>query len=126
ELSEEKAPGQLRVMFLGTSQTWGEGALVIEDRFVERIARALDGRASIAPVEVVNLGVCGAVSRQLLHYYRESWIEYAPDLVVLNLSVNDGEQDDFAANLRAFVELNRERGIETLFSLEATDIENSS
>jgi hypothetical protein len=43
--------------------------------------------------------------------------------VVINLSSNDRDQPDFGADIRAFLELNAERGIESLLVAEPNSIE---
>lgn len=114
------APGVRRVLFLGTSQTWGAGAHFREDAFVARVAgRFEEAAAGGGAVEVINCGVPGAYASELLEAYAEDWIGFGPDLVVVNLGVNDEAREDFPESLRALAALNAAAGIQTLFIDEA-------
>lgn len=113
----ESAP--YRIMFIGSSQTWGSGATILADMWT----RVLEARLNATPgrsrrVECINTGINGAVSAELLERYRTEWIDTPIDLTVINLSHNDKDTDELRRNLTAFAELNREAGIATVFLLE--------
>lgn len=115
---------RLRVLFIGSSQTFGSGATEPEDTFVERIRAALSPPpAGFPEIECINTAIPGEISLNLYQHYAAHWIDYEPDLVVINLSVNDAKYHDFAENLHKFATLNRARSIDTLFVLEAVSIE---
>lgn len=117
----QAAAGTRRIVFLGSSQTWGAGADRTEAAFVPRIERLLN-RAAVDDLrhECMNTAVSGLRSGRLLQQYRDHWLAYRPDLVVVNLAVNDADPEELESSLDALAALNRERGIATLFSLEAT------
>lgn len=123
DISPEPAPGVTRIVFLGTSQTRGEGASVRENGFVPRVEHLLNEEGAGWRVECLNASVPGDRSTGLLKMYRELWLDYKPRLTVINLSVNDRDAAVFAENLRDLVLLNREHGIDTMFVLEATSLE---
>ncbi|MHB2017797.1 MAG: SGNH/GDSL hydrolase family protein [Candidatus Xenobia bacterium] len=101
-------PGRPRIMFVGSSQTWGSGADSEADIWVRRVERAL------GDVECVNCGVCGLTSERLLALYRNYWMRMQPQLVVIDLAFNDTDPQVLAANLRRFCTLNAQHGIRTL------------
>jgi lysophospholipase L1-like esterase len=114
----------VRILFIGTSQTWGAGARTEDDTFVRRIERALNERAtSPQRYECINAGISGTDSSDLLRYYREEWIDWNPRAVVVNLATNDTRPDVLGSNLGEFLSLNRVRGIRTLLVMEANSAE---
>lgn len=128
-LRETYAPspvdGTVRILFIGTSQTWGAGARTEDETFVRRIERALnEGAASPRRVECINAGISGTDSGDLLRYYREEWIHWDPRVVVINLATNDMRPDVLGSNLAEFLSLNRAHGIRTLLVMEANSTEH--
>lgn len=112
-----------RILFLGTSQTWGAGAAADTDTMVEQTHRLVYA-ATGKTIECVNGGASGSNSTQLLTLYAAYWKDMIqPDLVIINLSNNDMDNTDFAGNLKRFVEINREYHIQTVFILEANSLE---
>ncbi|HRY97596.1 MAG TPA: SGNH/GDSL hydrolase family protein [Bacteroidales bacterium] len=100
----------LRVLFIGSSQTWGAGAsadsLTLASRFARMLSDSLGGRA----VEAINAGISGMNSDVLLEMYRDDWAGLRPRYVVINLGFNDSGNPRFGHNLNAMVRLARERG----------------
>jgi lysophospholipase L1-like esterase len=116
--------GTVRMLFIGTSQTWGAGARTEDETFVRRIERALNERAaSPERYECINAGISGTDSSDLLRYYREEWIDWDPRVVVINLATNDLRPNVLGRNLAEFLSLNRLRGIRTLLVMEANSPE---
>ena len=114
-----KDAGDFRLAFVGTSQTFGEGAEVESEAFVFRLHRILAGE--LAPgrnLETFNFSIKGAHSSILLQQYRRRWHKVTPDLVVINLSWNDTGAVSFERNLRAFIGDNREMGSATVLVIE--------
>lgn len=128
-------PHAVRILFIGTSQTYGEGALRKEDTMVRVIERGLNaersGQEKPPPpyFECINAGIRGVHSSVLLYLYEKEWIHLKPQIVVINLSTNDARYrkisiyTDFAGNLERFLALNEARGIQTVFVLEANAAE---
>jgi lysophospholipase L1-like esterase len=127
--SEEPPEHTVRVLVVGTSQTWGAGAAHEEETFVHLLERRLEESASDGRrVECINGGVSALDAPWLLRLYRDEWIRLAPQALVLNLANNDSvwtEEALFVEALNEFVRLSRERGIKVLFVLEANSIEDS-
>ena len=111
------------IMFLGTSQTWGEGITNSEDTFVERIECELNARAGQDRYLCLNASAAGAYAFTLRLLYQGAWVNLKPDLVVVILSSNDWNGTEFAQSLSGIVDLNQRNGIKTLFVLEANSIE---
>lgn len=124
-----REPGTVRVLFVGTSQTWGAGADAEDATFPSVCERLLNERAGGGRrIECVNAGISGARAPLLFELYRDKLLDLEPDVVVVDLSNNDdpaggGDARAFAAALLGIGRLNAERGIATLFSLEPNSIE---
>lgn len=114
------ADDRQRVLLVGTSQTWGAGAGRTEETWATRLGPLL---GATRPTVVVAAAIPGSHAAELFGHYRDEWVEWEPDLVVINLSSNDRANPDFGKDIEAFLELNAERGIETLLVLEPNSIE---
>jgi lysophospholipase L1-like esterase len=113
------APDVLRVLLVGSSQTWGAGARREEEAFPRRLETLLERGSRVGRrVEVLNAGVSGQTGPGLLERYASEWIDYAPEVVLVDLSNNDEDLEAFEASLHGFARLGRERGIETIFIQE--------
>jgi lysophospholipase L1-like esterase len=106
-----------RILFIGTSQTWGAGATSLHKTFVARAGKLLN-ESGDTRYEMINAGMSGVDSNRLLQLYASSWLKLQPDIVVLNLSNNDRQLDFFRHNLEHFVLLNVRRRTSTIFVLE--------
>ena len=86
ERTLDKRPGSVRIMCLGDSFTWGWG--VEESAIYTRVLEtALEGGDT--QIEVMNAGVGGYGTDQLLIYLREQALDYSPDLVLYQVARND-------------------------------------
>ena len=113
-----KSDRTIRVAFLGTSQTWGSGAERISETFVARCHGLLAQALGDISVETYNFSISGSNSTELLTKYAESWRFSGPDLLVINLSTNDGKSHTLTANLRTLAHLARAAGGRVVFLLE--------
>jgi hypothetical protein len=75
-IGKERRPGVPRVAVFGCSQTFGSG-VEDEQTFSARLA------ASLSDVEVLNFGVHGYGTDQMLLRWEREGVDYAPDVVVL-------------------------------------------
>jgi lysophospholipase L1-like esterase len=118
---------EIRVAYVGTSQTFGEGVAAEEDRFVDRIGRALatasDGRRRVTSL---NFAVQGSTSDRLLAQYEDSWLASAPDVVVINLGYNDADAATLAHSLERFVQIGRRESIRTLLVVEPAAVQRKA
>lgn len=118
-------PGDARRIFLiGTSQTWGAGASSVDQDIAGRLESLLSEHFGPKSYEVVNAGISGKDSAYLYQIYADEWVDWKPSVVLLNLGNNDGDPELLRSKLQGFVELDRSRGIETLFVLEANHAES--
>jgi lysophospholipase L1-like esterase len=113
-----KSDRTIRVAFLGTSQTYGSGAETISETFVARCHRLLAQALGDISVETYNFSISGSNSTELLSKYAESWRFSRPDLLVINLSTNDGKIDTLIENLRTLAHQTRVAGGRVVFLLE--------
>ncbi|HEO71296.1 MAG TPA: SGNH/GDSL hydrolase family protein, partial [Candidatus Hydrogenedentes bacterium] len=115
-------------LFLGTSQTYGDGARVPAESFVPVLERRLNGpQGAGCAVECLNAAIGGLNSTQLSALYTDVLLDFHPDLTVVNLGCNDTYHEVpskvFEAGLRRIVKVNEEAGVATLFVLEASSTE---
>ena len=119
--------GMVRVLFLGTSQTWGEGASKPEHitaAVTERLLnKRLAERGANALAQVINAGVVSSDSFRLLGAYRDHLLKLKPDIVVAVLGFNDADQQGLLSNLEALVKLNRKEGVRTLVVPEPSSLQ---
>ena len=113
-----KSDRTIRVAFLGTSQTYGAGAERISETFVARCHGLLAQALGDISVETYNFSISGSNSTELLTKYAELWRFSGPDLLVINLSTNDGKSHTLTANLRTLAHLARAAGGRVVFLLE--------
>jgi len=130
--SESPHKGTIRILFVGTSQTWGAGAARASESFARILEDRLNANASKdLRFECINAGVSSLDARRLLALYAEEWVHLSPHLVVINLSTNDcvSESDcdvrKFAEALEEFLRIGDEKGIGMLLALEANSIERA-
>ncbi|NQU39101.1 MAG: SGNH/GDSL hydrolase family protein [Lentisphaerae bacterium] len=120
----EKAASTFRVLFLGTSQTWGAGAMRLEESIVKVVERGLNRETSTEKrFECVNGGLSGLVAESLYFIFRDSWIHLEPDLIVVNLSNNDVDHESFGVHLDMLVKLAKEKEIPIILIAEPNTIE---
>ncbi|MBI3543175.1 MAG: SGNH/GDSL hydrolase family protein [Deltaproteobacteria bacterium] len=117
-------PAKLRVLLLGTSQTWGTGARVEGERWSNLLEKKLAARTGVAGA-LLNTGVRASNLERLVDEHRARWARWKPQLVIAVLGSSDRGRADFAANLEKLVALDAAIGAKTVFVLEATDPETS-
>ncbi len=126
---EPLAPDARRILFLGSSQTWGAGARLDADRWTARVAAALrrsgPDHGSELDLDVIEAGVPGSHSGRLVELFLERWIGLDPEVVVVLLANNDHDPAVLTANLSRLVEASRRAGIRVLFLLEPNTIEGA-
>jgi len=83
----EKREGQLRIVCLGSSSTYGVGTASFEDTYPTQLESALLARTG-RDVEVINAGVPGAMLSFLDLYLDRVLLPLDPDLVILYFGAN--------------------------------------
>ncbi len=91
EIPPQKQPGELRLLFLGDSCTFGYG-LLHHEGFVYRVEAKLRSEFPGARLECINAGVPGYTLFQGVRFLETRGFRYQPDLIVLNFGWNDGSQ----------------------------------
>jgi lysophospholipase L1-like esterase len=114
--SEMTSPVQ-KVMFLGSSQTWGAGASSEDLTFVSRFEYLVNLNGTMH-ITAINTGISGVNSNTILEKYKDQWIKGQPDITVINLSLNDAGNPLFRSNLHEIVLLNESAGIQTVLVCE--------
>ncbi len=133
-----------KIMIIGSSQTWGAGASSIEKTFPAILENELNikidelskdatssgqtfGLSINQDISVVNAGISGTVSFELLDEYQKNWIKLKPKILIINLSSNDFNygvsQSDFKKNIEEFISLNKLNNIKTILVIEASSSE---
>lgn len=126
EYPVDKINNSYRVLFVGSSQTWGAGALHPEDPFVKKLENRFnqESQRNIS-YEFINSGISGERVARLLKPYSEEWIRWNPKIVLINLSNNDTDTEKFAKYLPKFIQLNESKKIKTILILEANSLEQT-
>ncbi|MBN2483349.1 MAG: SGNH/GDSL hydrolase family protein [Candidatus Omnitrophica bacterium] len=112
-----------RILFLGSSQTWGAGAMDSDRTFVRITEANLNEHDDDVSYRCINGGISAIDTRELFYIYQKEWIQLDPKMVILNLSSNDSDPLLFYEYLEKLVLLNEAEHIRTVFSLEANSIE---
>ncbi len=112
-----------RILFLGTSQTWGAGARREEETFVARVEEMLNaGETGGRRYECVNAGFSSLKAGSLVPILRKELLSLRPTLLLINLSSNDRSSDgNFGSSVRRMVEAARRKGVPTVLVKEAND-----
>lgn len=119
---------QTKIMFIGSSQTEGEGSGLKNENFVSQFKNLLDQSPLLKTKKfvIINNGKPGTTASQLVEFFKNQWIKLKPNVVIINLSGNDQEYQtgpDFATALEEFVDLSREYNFKLVFLAEANNIE---
>ncbi len=108
-----------RILFVGSSQTWGAGARRDEEAFVSRLEARLNEPFRKPRFICLNLGVSSAKARDLVPLVRALLPRVKPGLVVVNLSSNDRSSRGFPAAMRKIVGRVQAAGARSVLVLEA-------
>lgn len=84
-LTEDKRAGELRVLGLGDSVTFGTG-VATKSTWPYQLEAVLKEQRKSRTVVALNLGVEGWSLEDILRDFREEWAQYRPDVVVLALT----------------------------------------
>ena len=96
-----------KIIFFGTSQTWGEGALLRKNQMVFQVYRFLQSiYGDKLKFFIVNAGLRAANSEAMLEIYKKWLFKMEPEMVVVNLSNND-TTSGFRDNLLAMAEISK-------------------
>ncbi|MGQ0551597.1 MAG: GDSL-type esterase/lipase family protein [Planctomycetota bacterium] len=87
-VSQQRPPGALRLVTLGSSSTFGYGVKAGET-WSAQLERILRQQWPERSVEVVNAGVPGATAERLRSFLDGVLLPLQPDLVIIDLSFND-------------------------------------
>ncbi len=85
-----KTPGTFRIVVVGDSFTFG-GKVQFDDTFPKRLERMLNLNTAQRKVEVLNWGVPGFSTRNEELLVRRAVRDFAADLVLLEITLNDPE-----------------------------------
>jgi lysophospholipase L1-like esterase len=119
-------PYTVRVGYLGTSQTNGSGAETFADTFVARVHKQLTVHFEDRyMIETYNFAIPGSHSGLILEHFKHYWKAIAPNFMVINLSSNDRDLQQFSDNIYSLVYLIQSYGGHPLFLLEANSSEIS-
>lgn len=120
-LSKKPVARALRIMLLGGSQMWGEGANLRRERIDAAVLTRVTKDVAPTPVVVINGSRRGGVAPFLADRLEEGGLHlFEPAVVVVNLSGNDSaDLEGFAAGLTRIAESCRKRGAKLVFVQEA-------
>ncbi len=79
-----------RILCVGDSSTYGIGASDVNKfSYPRQLQRILDEKVPNKKIDVVNLGIPGINSSQVLNRFRKYLSKYNPDLVIVMIGIND-------------------------------------
>ena len=90
EIPRKKPAGEVRILFVGDSCTFGFGTLNGES-FVEMTERLLEARFPAVRIECINAGVPGYTLMQGWQHLIHTGLAYHPDLIVASFGWNDSK-----------------------------------
>jgi lysophospholipase L1-like esterase len=90
EIPRKKPEGEIRILFLGDSCTFGFG-LDYRDTYVEKIENRLREAYPDVKIECINAGVSGYTLAQGWAYLEMDGIQYEPDLIFSAFGWNDAK-----------------------------------
>lgn len=124
-ISPEVDENTYRILFIGSSQTWGAGASKNSETFVALTEDLLNDRHHDLKFECINVAVSAINSSIVLDIWKEwNWLDYQPKSVVINLSNNDSDAKLFGNNLVKMIDLCLAKGIKPILVLEPNSIEH--
>tara|TARA_R110000868_G_scaffold258137_10_gene515428 strand:- start:5490 stop:7109 length:1620 start_codon:yes stop_codon:yes gene_type:complete len=107
-----------RLLFLGSSQTIGAGASDLDKTFFVRTHHNLAGRGFTECLVSLNLSISGAKAAEVAENFESNFLDFKPDLVIVNLSSND-DYLSLRTGLTKLLDLNQKYGFKTIFLEEA-------
>ena len=88
--ADSEKNGSYKILCVGDSSTYGLGASDPEKfSYPARLQQILDERAHTGKFDVINLGIPGINSSQVLNRMRSNIATYRPDLVIIMVGIND-------------------------------------
>jgi lysophospholipase L1-like esterase len=87
---ERKDKEIYRILCIGDSSTYGVGASDAKKySYPSQLQKILDGKETDKRFEIINLGIPGINSSQVLHRFGKYLSEYNPDMVIVMVGMND-------------------------------------
>ncbi|HEY4001074.1 MAG TPA: SGNH/GDSL hydrolase family protein [Candidatus Xenobia bacterium] len=105
------SPGP-RVIFVGSSQTWGSGANTDDDTWVRVVERRF------LHVQCINVGISGVLSKHILTWYPDQFMALHPQVAVIDLGFNDPKADELVQNVGQMFDINDKNHVKSLLILE--------
>lgn len=122
ESSETSAEGVERILFLGTSQTWGAGARRDGDAFVAVVESLLNASGRERRYECINAGFSSLRAADLVPILERDLLPLEPSMVFINLGTNDrATRGGIAASVRRMAELALDAGARVVLIKEANE-----
>jgi len=91
EISVEKPPDTIRIVCLGASTTYSDGATTDSHTYPARMEKVLREHYKDAPfrIEVINAGVQASNSLESLIYFQTRLLDLSPDIAILHHGINE-------------------------------------
>lgn len=122
----QPAPGVVRILFVGSSQTRGAGAAKRRHTLVRRTEKLLNERSLPGQTfECLNAAVRGYRIARMRQDLAERWVHWNPDIIVVNAGNNDAglPSEVWEAELLSIVETARGAGSRLVLIPEANSVE---
>jgi lysophospholipase L1-like esterase len=87
EHTVEKPPGVTRIMVVGDSIAYGMGIIQRDETYAKQLEHLL--RDTSKKYEVINLGIRGYGTAQILEFFKTKGLKYKPDIVIYGYWFDD-------------------------------------
>ncbi|MBY0554669.1 SGNH/GDSL hydrolase family protein [bacterium] len=111
-----------KIVFMGSSQTYGGGAASMETIFSSQVVNELI-KCSKRPVASVNISSPGDRIEYFLRTYKKLVQFWKPTLLVVSLGANEHDPDVFEESLKQIISWNAEIGAKTVLIKESNTLE---
>jgi hypothetical protein len=109
EVSLFKPKKTLRILFLGGSTTYCSGIKNIEGTYPEQVKSVLSKKllSSYDSIQVINAGMEGAYTFEMIQHFQFKYCYFEPDIVVLHEGFNDAYGYDYQNYSPDYTHMNR-------------------
>lgn len=114
------------IIFLGTSQTWGSGAALQKQTFVQQVQDRLNASSAFNQgIVCLNGAVPGSTAPRLSDFYKNFLTQFPHKMLVIVLGCNDRNPAVFRESLEQMVRLARKCGAFPVLVVEAFSTEEA-
>jgi lysophospholipase L1-like esterase len=123
QYSKPPEKNEHRILFIGSSQTWGDGASSENATFVKLFEQQLNAQYKKPNQDqifkCINAGVPAIHSTYFADTFDSVWLKLKPETIYINLATNDSHIDYFTLNIEKMIRSAKQHHVEIILMLEA-------